>query len=209
MRYSKLALSFASDRPVAIKGLETRLLNTFDSTGGYGILDRYLHRSLLWKRGGGSLRRIRNTRGEPVPSWSWMAYDGAIDYVSVPGGKVSWYKDVKSPFSRALDGSISDAYGKAPALEAPVWGIVNDPAEESVFLDEPGRILKQPIKGVVLGGSKSEPLDEFQTHWVILVHCISENSEGSGGHAYERLGVAVLERRHIDFQGQASHAKIY
>ncbi|RSL92037.1 hypothetical protein CEP52_014033 [Fusarium oligoseptatum] len=98
VRYSKLALSFASDRPIAIRGLENRLLSTFKTTGGYGLIDRYLHRSLLWKCGGKTLKRIASTRGEAVPSWSWMAYDGAIDYVSAPGGKVSWFSNIKSPF---------------------------------------------------------------------------------------------------------------
>ncbi|RSL60534.1 hypothetical protein CEP53_005420 [Fusarium sp. AF-6] len=64
VRYSKLALSFAFDRPIAIKGLENRLLSTFNTTGGYGVLDRYFHRSLLWKRGGETLRRIPNTRDD-------------------------------------------------------------------------------------------------------------------------------------------------
>lgn len=203
VRYSKLALSFAFDRPIAIRGLENRLLSTFNTTGGYGVLDLYFHRSLLWKRGGETLRRIPNTRGEPVPSWSWMAYDGAIDYVSAPGGKVSWFSNIKSPFSRTPSES-SHYEDETLALEAPVRRIINDPPDESIFFDEPARGLTQPMECIVLGSGNKSPLADFQRHWVILVHCKS----GSGGGVYERVGVAVLEGRHVDFQGKARESRV-
>ncbi|KAI8680642.1 Protein kinase domain-containing protein [Fusarium sp. Ph1] len=198
VRYSKLALSFAFDRPIAIRGLENRLLNTFNTTGGYGVLDRYFHRSLLWKRGGETLHRIPNTRGEPVPSWSWMAYDGAIDYVSAPGGKVSWFSNIKSPFSRTPNES-SHYEDETLALKAPVWSVINNPPDESIFLDEPARVLTQPMECVVLGSGSQISAGDCQRHWVILVNCIS-NADGSGSQVYERVGVAMLEAHHLDFQ---------
>ncbi|KAM0418916.1 hypothetical protein ACHAPT_012181 [Fusarium lateritium] len=206
VRYSKLALSFASDRPIAIKGLENRLLSTFNTTGGYGVLDCYFHRSLLWKRGGDTLSRIPNTRGELVPSWSWMAYSGAIDYVPALGGKVSWLNNIKSPFSRAPSDS-SHHEDETLALEAPVRSIINDPPDGSIFLDEPTRVLTQPMECVILGSGSPDLSGDFQRHWVILVHCIS-NADASGGGVYERLGVAVLEGRHIDFQGKTRESRI-
>ncbi|KAJ4182755.1 hypothetical protein NW755_010252 [Fusarium falciforme] len=109
VRYSKLALTFPLDRPVAIRGLENRLLNAFDTTGG-----------------GESMRRIAHSGGEPVPSWSWMAYDGAIDYVSAPGGQISWSHDIKSPFSAGSSDPSREHDMAALALEAPVWSLVND-----------------------------------------------------------------------------------
>lgn len=206
VRYSKLALSFAFDRPIAIKGLENRLLSTFNTTGGYGVLDRYFHRSLLWKRGGDTLRRIPNTRGEPVPSWSWMAYDGAIDYVSAPGGKVSWLESVKSPFSRATSG-LSHHEDETLALEAPARSVINDVPDESILLDEPTRALSRPMECVVLGSGSEGSSGNFQRYWAILVQKIS-NDDGRGGGVYERVGVAVLEGRHIDFREEAREIKI-
>ena len=74
-RYSRLTLSFPSDRPIAIKGLESRLIDTFGTTGGYGVFDKYLHRCLLWQRAGKALKHIEAFRGgNLVRSWSWMAY---------------------------------------------------------------------------------------------------------------------------------------
>jgi hypothetical protein len=61
--------------------------------GGFGILyedktQGTLLRSLLWYRGGdpntSSLTRIEFPDDRVgVPSWSWMAYTGEIDYLSL------------------------------------------------------------------------------------------------------------------------------
>jgi hypothetical protein len=37
-RYSSIDLSFVSDRPVDIRGLEARLIGTFGMAGGFGII---------------------------------------------------------------------------------------------------------------------------------------------------------------------------
>lgn len=207
MRYSKLALSVATDRPFAIQGLEARLLSTFNTTGGYGILDCYLHRSLLWKRAGENLSRIGATCGEPVPSWSWMSYDGAIDYLSVPGGKVEWSKDVKSPFSGAPRSSSSCGNAEGRALEAPVRSFVEEPNKELLSLDEPSRVLAQPMECVILGSKISESSRASQTHWVLLVHRISKDA--TRVQMYERLGVAELDQSYIQFDNAATTCKIY
>ncbi|KAI8722678.1 Protein kinase domain-containing protein [Fusarium sp. LHS14.1] len=206
VRYSKLALSFASDRPVAIKGLENRLLSTFKTTGRYGLIERYLHRSLLWKRGGETLRRIAPTRGGAVPSWSWMAYDGAIDYLSAPGGKVSWSSNIKSSPSQAASQSSHHGH-ETLALEALVRTVINDPPNEFIFLDEPAQGLTQPMECVVLGSGSQSAGGDCRRHWVVLVNRIS-NADDSGSEVYERIGVAVLKELHLDFQGPAKEIKV-
>ncbi|KAL2689170.1 hypothetical protein Neosp_003222 [[Neocosmospora] mangrovei] len=206
VRYSKLALSFASDRPVAIRGLENRLLSTFKTTGGYGLIERYLHRSLLWKRGGETLRRIAPTRGGAVPSWSWMAYDGAIDYLSAPGGKVSWSSNIKSSSSQAAS-EWSHHGHETLALEAPVRTVINNPPNEFIFLDEPAQGLTQPMECVVLGSGSQSAAGDCRRHWVILVNRIS-NADDSGSEVYERIGVAVLDELHLDFQGPAKEIRV-
>ncbi|KAJ4358425.1 uncharacterized protein N0V89_003008 [Didymosphaeria variabile] len=71
-KYATMSSSFMEDRPVAIRGLEKRLVRTFKTKGGFGMFDCYLHRCLLWKRTGWSLSPIDTFRDE-TPSWSWMA----------------------------------------------------------------------------------------------------------------------------------------
>lgn len=57
--YSILEFTRDCDRPLAIAGLEQRLMNVFATRGGYGVFQRYFERSLLWKRGSSTaLKRI-------------------------------------------------------------------------------------------------------------------------------------------------------
>ncbi|KAI8952093.1 hypothetical protein F4801DRAFT_589163 [Xylaria longipes] len=203
-RYSRLALSYPSDRPIAIRGLESRLINTFGTSGGVGIFDIYLHRSLLWQRAGDTLKSITSFRDAPVPSWSWMAYDGPIRYLTVPFGEVTWSENIISPFSK--DGSRNavvsgDLRGDkviatSPLeLKAPVWNLLDAESGQRI-MDDPGRAFDQPIQCVVLGKSKMPPVDESQVHWVLLVH---PRKDADNVALYERVGVGVLRKRHIAF----------
>ncbi|KAK8038607.1 hypothetical protein PG993_007018 [Apiospora rasikravindrae] len=94
-RYSRLGLSRETDRPVAIRGLQKRLIRSLGVPGPFGVFDdrrSYLQHTLLWRRGRdfGSMARIPGLIGS-VPSWSWMAYRGGIDYLDLPpGGEVAW-----------------------------------------------------------------------------------------------------------------------
>jgi hypothetical protein len=213
-RYSRLALSYPSDRPIAIRGLETRLANTFGTSGGVGIFDIYLHRSLLWQRADDTLKSITSFRDVHVPSWSWMAYDGAICYLTVPFGGVAWSEDIISPFSK--DGSRNSMMSgnrtgdehiaiSPLELEAPVWDLL-DAEDGQRIMDEPGRDFDQPIQCVVLGQSKTQPVVESQMHWVLLVHSSKVINDAA---VYERVGVGVLEKRHIAFDRPQRRIRIW
>ena len=82
-QYSSLGITNLEDRPIAISGLETRLASFYETEGVCGILKKFLHRSVLWKRAG----KIVHTGMKPIafkenkiPSWSWMGYSGEIEY---------------------------------------------------------------------------------------------------------------------------------
>ncbi len=212
-RYSRLALSYPSDRPIAIRGLESRLINTFGTRGGVGIFDIYLHRSLLWQRAGDTLKSITSFRDAPVPSWSWMAYDGPVRYLTVPFGEVTWSENIISPFSKdsSRNAVVSGAFrgdkviATSPLeLEAPVWNLLDAESGQRI-MDDPGRAFDQPIQCVVLGKSKMPPVDESQVHWVLLVHPrkVADNVA-----LYERAGVGVLRKRHIAFDGPQERRRI-
>jgi len=108
-RYSRLGLTNDFDRPLAIDGLQSRILSTLNIKGGFGVFDEggkkgMLRRSLLWIRGEetDSLKRIifpKDRATSVVPSWSWMAYTGGIDYLSDPDefGGIEW-EAVQSPW---------------------------------------------------------------------------------------------------------------
>ncbi|KAM7216462.1 Serine/threonine-protein kinase par-4 [Rhypophila decipiens] len=115
--YSSLGFTNPADRPVAVSGIQTRLLRAFATQGGFGIFgqdedddhDNYgdinnagqkglLRRSLLWVRANGTgLEKIIFPRGLEVPSWSWMGYTGEIDFLRPAFGALEWMK-LRSPW---------------------------------------------------------------------------------------------------------------
>ncbi len=94
--YSQLAITNATDRPLAISGLEQRLATTFKSKCSYGTFEKYLHRSLLWQRSEpAKLSRIQFPANTDVPSWSWMAYEGKIKYLKIESDDVEWSEELQ------------------------------------------------------------------------------------------------------------------
>lgn len=189
-QYSRLALSFPFDRPVAIKGLEARLMDTFGTTGGYGIFDIYLHRCLLWRRAGDKFNRIPTSRGIPIPSWSWMAYDGPIRYEQVAFNTATWNTEL----SRQLPAQSGQGDQCGADLEAPVWDVI-DVARGTMVFDQDDRIASLPLQCIVVGSSKTGPVGHTQTHWVLLV----QRSGDVNKSVYERIGVGILQGSQIDF----------
>jgi hypothetical protein len=204
-QYSRLSLTFPADKPIAIRGIENRLMRTFNTTGGHGIFDRYLHRSLLWQRSREPLKRIL------VPSWSWMAYDGPIDYMSISFGQVTWSEDIASPFVKAVQpgasGQIESEELSVSPLEirAPCWDIVDTNGGRMV-LDDQNRQFTETLQCAVVGKSKAEFSDDNHTYYVLLVYPIT--SVKKDWVSYERVGVAVLERRQIAFEEPCKQGRI-
>ncbi|KAL9105839.1 MAG: hypothetical protein Q9227_009047 [Pyrenula ochraceoflavens] len=106
-QYSRLQFTRAADRPIAIAGLEKRLIRNFKTSGGFGVFDdgqSLLQRSLLWHRGSdeGTLHRIIFPANwlMAVPTWSWMAYKGGIDYLDLEFDGVDWEEEeIRSPWT--------------------------------------------------------------------------------------------------------------
>ncbi|KAL0261311.1 hypothetical protein SLS55_005008 [Diplodia seriata] len=203
-QYSRLALSVSTDRPVAIAGLEIRLIRALGVHGGFGIfdshrpgLDSYLGRSLLWTRGPGveSMVRIDFRLGSEVPSWSWMAYEGAIDYLNIPFNEVAWEKDqLKSPWDQKLSQQSSwhTADRGAKAKLTAQARAFSESADGEIVYDLGGRPVGQELKCVVIGSSKLETTTEQKTHYVLIIG-------KRGGNDWERVGAGVLMGKDIAF----------
>ncbi|KAK3987698.1 hypothetical protein QBC44DRAFT_360636 [Cladorrhinum sp. PSN332] len=111
--YSRLSLTNSCDRPTAIDGLQSRIFRALGVKGGFGILDEgykgpshlgHLRRSLLWCRAPSTAELTRINFKEAyggisrVPSWSWMAYTGGIDYIVPAFNRTDWV-ELRSPWS--------------------------------------------------------------------------------------------------------------
>jgi hypothetical protein len=90
--YSNRGLTEPTDRRVAASGLEARIAGALDCNSKYGIFKKHLHRNLLWQTSDKQTERIAYTNNQEVPSWSWMACSGGVEFVEVKIGSVSWVK---------------------------------------------------------------------------------------------------------------------
>lgn len=198
-RYSDLALTSKGDRPVAIRGLEMRLIRTFKTVGGFGMFECYLHRCLLWHRSGSHLKRIDKNlfRGDRVPSWSWMAYDGGIRYLDVPLGGVSWASDIVSPFQQwtPQEANKTDELEKPCEIQAPTWELVA-PQSLPLKLDESDYDGFASLSCIILARSKEEQNEMTRSFFVIITRPVNADFKER---LCERAGVAVLKEEHIAF----------
>lgn len=231
-RYSRLALSHQEDRPVAIAGLEKRLVKSFGVHGGFGVLDDdslgLLRRSLLWCRGFDqpSLQRIDFKEHErqqtshlipPPPSWSWMAYRGGVDYLDLPFDNVDWEgHDILSPWSTAQPGtwysSNSGRHGARISVIARTFDLETMKRSDSnLIFDTPSesKTFISSLKCVILGKMKKSLRPEHERlHYVLLVSPVP--SQGRHGRImYERVGVGYMPGHLIHVDEPALLAMVY
>lgn len=227
--YSGLELSRSEDRPVAIAGIEERLISSFGVRGGFGVLDDgncgLLWRSLLWQRSL-DVPRLHKIKFDtvkglaeviiPPPSWSWMAYQGPIDYLDPPFDQMEWeQKDIRSKWSRSAGNSWSYSrdYITCP-LELTVTARAfdlesvrrSDHEVARIILDEPKRADELGFKCVVLGRLKHQLQNsmEARTHYVLLVTSPTSGGRGRGASSISnRVGVGYMPGALIDF-GEAT-----
>ena len=199
-RYSNMDLTRSEDRPVAIKGLEARLVQAFGGEGRYGVFSKYLHRCLLWRRSGAPLEPIKVFPDGPIPSWSWMTVKGGIKFIDAPGSGIDWQPDVTWPL---LNGKVDDMDASwedlsnhrdtmALHLNAPVKSLVK-PRREDIILDDGSTMIPQLTKCVVIGKSKRPAKDEDRTCYALIVRLFDVHDTD----VWKRIGVGVMRGRHI------------
>ncbi|KAJ2984637.1 hypothetical protein NUW58_g5953 [Xylaria curta] len=194
-RYSRLAFTDIRDRPIAIIGLEDRLVRDFNTRGKYGILECFLHRSLLWKRGDDEieLRRIDLLEDRKIPSWSWLAYQGGISYMKIRSNNTEWDEILRTAFNYSAGYSTytgdAEAFRKLEVyvVDYDVSKISIDNANFEMIFDGPTRQEHHKGQCVIVGKEILENSTGSQKHYVLLV---SQKSPTT----YERVGVGILSR---------------
>jgi hypothetical protein len=208
---------------MAIAGLEKRLIHAFKSYGGFGIFDDgrgLLRRTLLWQRGTdeNTLDRIvfPADRQMTVPTWSWMAYKGGIDYLDLPFDGVDWEEqEVRSPWTPGSSGDwhTGDEAGvvelSAVARDFDLGGSAGQ--NSKVIYDIPARTdsgLGQPLKCVVVGRLKSPGQPALnRMHYVLLISPKAAQV-ARGGYVCERVGAGFIPGRCIKLDQAGTSVKI-
>ncbi|KAF2106113.1 hypothetical protein BDV96DRAFT_508354 [Lophiotrema nucula] len=78
--YSRCELTKERDKLIAIAGMGSRIQRLTGRFWCAGLWSDTLYRGLLWLRGSERLIKPRDPR---APSWSWAAWDGAIQYPAI------------------------------------------------------------------------------------------------------------------------------
>lgn len=220
--YTRLALSNQIDRPIAIHGLQRRLLRALGASGSFGVFydPRFpglLPRSLLWRRGddmhGQALSRIKFPAHRvisSVPSWSWMAYTGSIQYLVLRFGGFDW-AHIESPWSDRRE-QAADVEGDDPdpgfIVEARQYSFESttydrDAAFQAggwLYFDDPSREASTDTLCVVLGIEKGlDPstgnMKSSSEKMNYLIVVSERYVGGQKNNVYERVGAGYLPGR--------------
>lgn len=218
--YSRLDLTYAADRPIAIDGLQERILAALDVRGGFGVFDEerpesdghspgrgLLRRSLLWCRGADTpalypIGFPADHATGKVPSWSWMAYAGGIDYIGPRFGRVEWNAlgSPWSPSSRPGDTAlVAEARDYAYEEEGPVG------KRCEVVFDDPTRASPAATTCIVLGTDRPE-MGSARTHYVLVVER-TKRQDREGNDTYKRIGAGYLADECVARNG--TQVKVY
>ncbi|PQE27807.1 serine threonine kinase protein [Rutstroemia sp. NJR-2017a WRK4] len=215
-QYSRLKFSYPEDRPIAIDGIMERLTVAFRTRSLAGLFHTFWGRCLLWRRAddSGILREIphgKHSRRTP-PSWSWMAYDGAISFLEPGGGEVEWNEsdvtlpvyvtlpidDLASHRTSWLRTSCQENSSVAIQAKAFDFDIPADTDKSEVSLYYDGAEITS-AKCVIIGTEKLEVRDiSTKKHYVLIVKPVLRVS---GGTFYERCGVGYVSGKFIRLDG--------
>lgn len=193
--YSKRGLTEKTDRCVAISGLETRIAGGLQCKSRYGIFEKYFHRNLLWQASDSKMAEIDYKPGH-VPSWSWMAYNGGIQFMDdIPFGEVAWARNLR--FDKEREHALVADVGKfQDELKLDEEHAVLDSSNEkrgSIRYDVRGedeetRDLCEARCVVV--GMKAE--EGAKTYYILVVKPTKE-MEGD----YRRVGVGSIQSPYV------------
>lgn len=212
-----MQITVTTDRPFAIAALEQRLAVALDSRSTAGVFEKYKGYFLLWRALDSSLRPIDfSSLRMSVPSWSWMAYWGRIEYFHPPFGQIQWNSEIELSFTRDTTQSwlSMSCQGEPFILEAPSYRF-NEPWSGDIYLDcskefrsiidiRTSRYLLEERRCIIIGYLREDfvvnhgKADSESSYWALIVSEQSQ-SEVAKQSYWRRIGVGRLCRRDIDF----------
>lgn len=223
--YSNLQFTRYEDRPFAVAGLEKRLRAAFNTQGGYGIFDDgdrpdggLFHRSLLWRRADGDMLTPIEFPPEKdigVPSWSWMAYKGGIDYTDPPYQSAEWErKEIQPPWTRRgtthTDSMPSEGEVALTATVRDFTVAGRKENEVNLIYDMDRTTGSEGYRAqcVIVAKSISGRSDRERVYYVLLV-APTQKTTGRGEKGYTRIGAGTMLGKFIMLSGSGITAKIY
>lgn len=156
------------------------------------------------------MAKIPWTSSLSVPSWSWMGYDGGIDFLDLPLGGVEWLTGaIKSPWATGGTNTWHTGDGKEfVELEAWAWrlklGDLRLASHEELELvcdtQDVADWKAKDLMCVVAGMEKRKCDIGERVHFVLVIKMSNEplgSREGKKA-VFERFGVGRIKGKYID-----------
>ncbi|KAJ4295516.1 hypothetical protein N0V90_007529 [Kalmusia sp. IMI 367209] len=207
--YSTRGLTYNTDRFAAISGLENRIARAKRCEARFGIFQTCLHRSLLWQKSGESSMDRIEYKTQIVPSWSWMAYDGQIQFMDVPFHEVYWvrslrfnkrykYRWLKKTWKCALVTVISFFQNCSLEQRGASYAILDSGNTERGWIqyDIEVNARLDAKECVVLGRQQISESDVRKWEYYILVVRLTDVDN-----EYERVGVGCIQSDYVRRHG--------
>ncbi|KAK0620817.1 heterokaryon incompatibility protein-domain-containing protein [Immersiella caudata] len=202
-KYSASHLTIGTDRDVAIDSLVERMAQVLKTEVRYGIFDCFRGSLLLWKRSEEDKTSRISYGDRTVPSWSWMAYSGGIDFLSDSSMMQSLVVPSRVDLGFTDDGKALDVkvrrFGETCRVEQQADGhIIVDGTEEvgRIWFDVSDRVEFKHC--VAVGMKKYDWKENPRKIYYVLIVWKKENGVG-----YERLGVGMVEAQYVSRDGDA------
>ncbi len=143
------------------------------------------------------------------PSWSWMAFEGAISFLEPWGGEVDWNEvGVELPFAHRTQSSWlkTSHLPDSNAIHSQAFDlahVANSMMSEAYLSYDGGKALPTTMtKCVIVGSEQGHMKDPVERrHYIML---ISNSTQTNGATSYERVGVGYLLGRFIDLANPVS-----
>lgn len=194
--YSKRELTEETDRAVAISGLEARIARALRCQRRYGIFQRYLHRNLLWRTSDNKMKQIKD-KSQNVPSWSWMAYNGGIQFMDIPFGTVDWIDNLRfdKGHELALITDVGEFRDCTMELDGKDYAILDFSSTKRGWIQydvkEDEDLFKE--RCVVVGKKSNKDGDrlDIKEYYILVVRPTSVDGE------YKRVGVGLIQSDYV------------
>ncbi|KAE8372199.1 HET-domain-containing protein [Aspergillus bertholletiae] len=203
--YSCRHLSYPTDKIIAFSSITKHMENALQTKATYGVFHCFLPRLLLWKRPDTKTPPIRY-QGLTVPSWSWMVYDGKIEFLTQSRLKVPPTEDLRIDSDLGI---IMDVRQFESCYMSEGDGQEKEEDNEDgnrIILAETGKVgflcfdMNSASKiefryGVVIGFQEGDHSDDPDKKYYVLA--VRETGEGR----YERLGAGLVQARYVSKEG--------
>ncbi|KAK4095935.1 HET-domain-containing protein [Parathielavia hyrcaniae] len=202
-KYSVSCLTFETDRDVAISSLVERMGQVLGTEVRHGIFGCFRGSLLLWKRTHENKTPPTPYKDRAVPSWSWMAYPGGIDFISdaTRGLLVPCSEDLGFVNDgQALSVKVRKFRGSCRMEQEEEEHAIFDGTEKvgSLWFDVADHIQFQDCFCVVVSMGKDDKKEDSRKTYNILIL-----RQRVGGRGYERVGVGKVEAQYVSIDCDA------